>query len=97
MADSSREPQQLFTISSGIAERVALTSAIRGVVVCRIGLDLLSEGAYGGKRRATRRAGGITGAPPQVFKDGGSRAPGAAPGSPWSAGDAPPGAARKSR
>ena len=67
-------------ISSGIAERVALTSATRGVVVCRIGLVLLRKGAEGGERRAaTRRAGGITGAPHQVFKDGGSMAPGAAP------------------
>ena len=99
-ADSSREAARAAATtisSSGIAERVALTSATRGVVVCRIGLVLLRKGAEGGERRATRRADGITGAPHQVFKDGGSMAPGAAPGSLWSAGDAPPCGARKFR
>ena len=92
-ADSSRKPQQLLAAASQNVSPSPRRHAVWWRV--ELGSTFSVREQKGGGGRATRRAGGITGAPHQVFKDGGSMAPGAAPGSRWSAGDAPPCVARK--
>ena len=98
-ADSSREPQHQRLFAAVASQNVSPSPLRHAVWLC-VGLRSsfsVREHKGGSAGPLAGPAGGITGAPHQVFKDGGSMAPGAAPGSLWSAGDAPPCVACKFR
>ena len=80
-ADPSREPwQRLLAVASQDVSPSPRRHAVWWRVELGSTFSVREQKGGSGERWAARRAGGITGAPhDQVFKDGGSMTPGAAP------------------